>query len=109
MHFDLLEFWLLFTNVSANSAYALCAPFLPLEFERKGIEGAYVGLVFALYSVAVIFVSPLVGKVVDSLGHKNLLSLGIGFMGIAFILFGFIESMQSKPVILIFGCVLRFL
>ena len=66
-------------------------------------------MVFALYSVAVIFMSPLVGKVVDRWGHKNLLSLGIGLMGIAFILFGFIESMQSKPVILIFGCVLRFL
>ena len=106
---DLLEFWVLFTNLASNSAYALCAPFLPLEFDKKGIEGAYVGMVFALYSVAVIFVSPFVGKVVDSWGHKNLLSVGIGFMGLAFIFFGFIERLDSKPGLLILGCVLRFL
>ena len=106
---DLLEFWVLFTNLSSNSAYGLCAPFLPLEFDKKGIEGAYVGLVFAMYSMAVIFVSPFVGKIVDTWGHKNLLSLGIGFMGLAFILFGFIERLDSKPNILILGCILRFL
>ena len=106
---DPLEFWVLLTNLSSNSAYGLCAPFLPTEFEKKGIAGAYVGMVFAVYSVAQIFVSPFVGKVVDSWGHKNIMSLGIGFMGLAFIFFGFIERLESKPVLLTLGCVLRFL
>ena len=106
---EALIFWILFTNLASNSAYALCAPFLPLEFERKGIHGSYVGLIFALYSVAVIFVSPIVGSVVDKVGHKNLLSFGIGFMGIAFIFFGFIEVMESHPAVLALGCALRFL
>ena len=66
-------------------------------------------MVFALYSVALIFFSPLVGKVVDRWGHKNLLSIGIGFMGLAFVFFGFIEVMDNKPGILVLGCVLRFL
>ena len=106
--FEALIIWILFTNLSANSAYALCAPFLAIEFDNKGIPGAYVGMIFALYSVAVIFVSPMVGKIVDSAGHKNLLSAGIGFMGIAFVFFGFIESMERQPAILALGCVLRF-
>ena len=67
------------------------------------------GLIFALYSVAVIFVSPMVGKVVDRIGHKNLLSAGIGFMGVAFIFFGFIEVIESQPGVLALGCTLRFL
>ena len=66
------------------------------------------GLIFALYSVAVIFISPVVGSHVDTVGHKNFLSIGIGLMGIAFIFFGFIEVMESQPAILALGCVLRF-
>ena len=67
--FDKLVLWILFANLVSNSAYALCAPFLPLEFERKGLAGTNVGLIFALYSVAVVIVSPLVGKTVDRVGH----------------------------------------
>ena len=44
-------------------------PFLPIEFEKKGLTGTSIGLIFALYSVAVVFISPLVGKTVDRVGH----------------------------------------
>ena len=104
-----LVIWILFTNLVSNSAYALCAPFLPLEFESKGLEGVYVGTVFAIYSVAVVIVSPLVGKTVDRIGHKSLLAGGIGVMGIAFVCFGFIETMESRVNILVIGFILRFL
>ena len=107
--YEKLVYWILFTNLVSNSAYALCAPFLPLEFERKMLAGAYVGMVFALYSVAVVIISPLVGKTVDRIGHKNLLSGGIGVMGIAFVCFGFIETMESRVNILVLGFILRFL
>ena len=48
----------------SNTAYALVAPFLPLEFEHKGISSSMVGFIFAVYSLAVIFCSPMVSKLV---------------------------------------------
>ena len=100
--------WILFCTLISNSAYALVAPFLPLEFERKGISGTYVGMIFAFYSFAVIIISPMVGTFVDRVGAKNLLAAGLGVMGIAFVCFGFIESMERKVSILILGFILRF-
>lgn len=100
--------WILFCNLVSNSAYALVAPFLPLEFERKGIAGTYVGMIFAFYSLAVIIISPMVGKTVDRVGAKNLLAAGLGVMGIAFVCFGFIETMERRVNILVVGFILRF-
>ena len=106
---DLLEFWMLMVNFWTATAYACCAPFLPLEYDRKGIDGIHVGTVFALYSVAIILFSPFVGRVVDYIGYRSLLSVGLCFFGIAFIFFGFIESMEDKVAILTLGYVTRFI
>jgi len=84
--------WILLCTLISNSAYALIAPFLPLEFKEKGISGEMIGLMFAIYSVAVIICSPFVGKSVEVVGNTNMISLGIAIMGVAFILFGFIPQ-----------------
>lgn len=42
----------------SNSAYAIIAPFLPFEFKRKGIDETWMGYIFSVYSLAVIFLSP---------------------------------------------------
>ena len=84
--------WILICTLISNSAYALIAPFLPLEFKEKGISGEMIGLMFAIYSVAVILSSPLVGKMVHCAGQTNLICLGIATMGLAFICFGFIPD-----------------
>ena len=83
--------WILICTLISNSAYALIAPFLPLEFKDKGISGEMIGLIFAIYSVAVIIVSPLVGSVLVCVGNTNMISMGIAVMGAAFVCFGFID------------------
>ena len=93
----------------SNSAYALIAPFLPLEFKEKGISGQMIGLMFAIYSVAVIFCSPLVGKTVQCVGNTNMISLGIATMGLAFVCFGFIPKLDEESTILTLGFTLRFI
>jgi len=82
--------WILACTLISNSAYALIAPFLPLEFKAVGISGEMIGLMFAIYSVAVIICSPFVGKTVELVGNTNMISMGIAVMGLAFVLFGFI-------------------
>ena len=82
--------WILICTLISNSAYALIAPFLPREFKEQGISGHMIGMMFAIYSVAVIVCSPLVGKCITYIGNTNMMSCGIATMGLAFVLFGFI-------------------
>ena len=99
--------WVLLCTLISNSAYALIAPFLPIEYAEKGIKEESVGLIFAIYSVAVIFVSPIVGKSVNTVGSTNLITIGTCVMGICFILFGLVDDMESTEAIFYYSLVLR--
>ena len=91
-----------------NTGYAVCAPFLPLEFERHGLASSYVGITFAVYSLGNIFMAPLVGKyLVHKVEARNLYLLGLGLMGVCFVLLGLIELMHNRVNILILAISLR--
>lgn len=100
--------WILICTLISNSAYALIAPFLPLEFKDKGVSGEMIGIMFAIYSVAVIVCSPFVGRTILCVGNTNMICLGITTMGTAFILFGFIPKLDEMTSILTVGFILRF-
>ena len=100
--------WILICTLISNSAYALIAPFLPLEFKEKGVEGEMIGIMFALYSVAVIICSPFVGKTLVFCGNANMIALGIATMGTAFVFFGLLDQLESLVYIFTAGCILRF-
>ena len=100
--------WILFCTLISNSAYALIAPFLPLEFKDKGISGQLIGLMFAIYSVAVILCSPFVGKAIQCVGNTNMISIGILVMGLAFVCFGLIDALETEAIVLTVGFTLRF-
>lgn len=68
-----------------------------------------IGLMFAIYSVAVIICSPMVGKVLQFFGVTNMISVGILTMGLAFICFGFIHDLDEERMILLVGFTLRFI
>ena len=106
---ETMVLWLMLDNFVANTAYSVCAPFLPLEFERHGLPSTYVGITFALYSVGAIFWSPIIAKHVDRVGARNLMGFGISLMGLTFITFGFIEMMESRVNILVLAFTLRLL
>lgn len=72
----------------SNSAYAIIAPFLPFEFEKKGVDPSWLGYIFSIYSVAVVLCSPMVGKMISILGRRNLVQFGMLLMGTSFIIFG---------------------
>lgn len=93
----------------ANSAYAIIAPFLPFEFERKGVDQDWIGYIFAIYSVAVIFCSPLVGNMITVFGRRNLIVSGMFLMGASFIVFGLISDMEDKHTFITLSLINRFL
>ena len=105
---DRLMAWVLFTVILFTNAYSLIAPFVPIELERKGIPGAYSGMVYAVFAVAQVIFSPLVGKTFDRVGHKNLLAGGIVLMGIGVFCFAFIIDMERRVNVLALAFICRF-
>ena len=76
----------------SNSAYAIIAPFLPFSFKKKGIDQEWIGYIFSIYSVAVIVCSPMVGKMINIVGRRNLVVFGMAMMGMSFVMFAIIEQ-----------------
>jgi MFS family permease len=64
------------------------APFLPVEFKKKGVDEMWTGYVFAIYSLMIILVSPITGPLIKVFGRRKLIVLGQFCMGGAFITFG---------------------
>ena len=64
---------------------------------------------FSIYSVAVILLSPIVGKIVGSIGNTNMITIGIATMGFAFIAFGAVPKVSSVNTLLTLGFTLRFI
>ena len=93
--FDKTKMWICICILLSNSAYALIAPFLPIEFEIKGITGGFVGVIFMSFSAAVIILSPFVCNFIKLVGKRNLIAFGIFTMGVCFVFFGYIDNMKN--------------
>jgi predicted MFS family arabinose efflux permease len=78
----------------SNSAYALIAPFLPIELQRVGIPTELFGYIFSMYSVAVILCSPFIGYFLTKIKRRNFVQLGLFSMSLA--MFGFALASYSK-------------
>lgn len=85
----------------SNSAYAIIAPFLPFEFEKKNINQSFIGYIFAIYSVAVIFSSPFIGKLISKKGRRPIILLGVSLMGISFLLFSTLSYVDDTATYII--------
>ena len=60
-----------------SSYYSLFAPFLPGEALKKGINQTQIGLIFGVFQLAVLFLSPFFGKYLDKFGVKFLFVSGL--------------------------------
>lgn len=109
MIFDNGVILILGASLLASSAYALIAPFFPLELEEKDISDANIGFIFSIYSLAVIIFSPPVGRYLEVIGYTKMLISGLTLMGTTFILFGIIDSLKSPDTVLYVALTLRFL
>ena len=105
--FDATQVTLYAIIVFTNSVYTLAALFLPTVFAAKSVEGAWLGLVFAAYSIAVVAVSPFVGKILRRVGFANLIAFGLVCMGVSIVPFGYFSEMQSATTCIYVGILLR--
>ena len=102
--------WILISSLVASSANHICAPTLPIELEKKEVAASYVGIAFAFYNVGAIVWAPIVGKhLIHRMGAANLLSISVGFLGVTFVVFGFIEVAGSSTSAIILAFLSRFM
>lgn len=73
----------------ANSAYGMVAPFLPLHYKELGISEWAIGLVFSMYSIAVMVGGSFMQKLISRIGRRKCISTGLILMSLAFFLFGY--------------------
>ena len=104
---DVLQLLLYSIIICSNSVYALASLFLPIVFMDKNVPGFWVGLVFAMYSIVVVLVSPIIGKIVSHVGFANLIAFGLTCMGISIIPVGFLVEIESDYGTIALGIVLR--
>ena len=84
--------WLTLASFFFFASFQLLMVPLPLYIAQIGGEAAAVGLVMATFALAAVLVRPLMGRLVDTLGRRPLLLLGIGLFILSPLLFIFATS-----------------
>lgn len=93
----------------SNSAYAIIAPFLPYEFAKKEINQSHIGYIFAIYSVAVIIASPIIGKLISKHGRRPIIRAGVALMSLSFFLYGASDKIDNPVLYIAAAVVARFI
>ena len=93
--------------VCTNSVYSLASLFLPTVFKEKDIPGFWTCLVFSMYSIAVVIVSPFVGTMINKVGFANIIAIGLVLMGAAIIPIGHFNDIGDDWTTLGVGIFLR--
>lgn len=71
----------------------MIVPLLPFYALNLGGNGTVVGLLVSAFSVAQLLSSPLWGRVSDRYGRRPALMIGLGASAIAYVIFGFADSL----------------
>ena len=83
----------------SNTISGLASPFLPQVFEKRGIESVWTGVIFGVFTIAVTLSSLLIGKYLDSIGHRNVIIFASLQIAVSISLFGFINDLQKELIV----------
>ena len=86
---------------------SIMAPFFPKVAAEKGMSGTVSGFVFSVYAFVVMIASPILGHFLPKVGAKFMLISGIFAAGVASILFGFLNQLNSTLQFTIYCFVVR--
>lgn len=75
-------------NFWVAACVSLQAPFFPMEAEMKGASSTIYGLIFGVYELMIITMSPVFGKMVAKMSPNILVQMGLLVCGSATIAFG---------------------
>ncbi|CAB3998832.1 MFS-type transporter SLC18B1 [Paramuricea clavata] len=93
--------------ITAAASYSVIAPFYPTEAKEKGANSDVVGLIFGMFALVNVFIAPLVGSWLPTIGVRFFLFSGILVIGVSEFLFGFLNKMPDGTVFITFSFVIR--
>lgn len=90
------------------SVYAVLAPFYPEYAYKRGLNEKEVGYIFSLYALVALFLSPVNGRIMNSIGRKNVLLIGGILESIGMLLFSWVVTLDNSAF-LTFSIIARIL
>ncbi|GLC88763.1 MFS transporter [Lysinibacillus piscis] len=92
---QLLTLAILLSNLFiAFLGIGLVIPVLPTLMNELHISGSIVGYMVAAFAITQLIVSPIAGKMVDNLGRKPMIVMGLFIFGLSELLFGIGRSVE---------------
>ena len=91
----------------ANLSYGIASPFLPQILEDKGIDSTWTGLIFGVFAIAAFVASLCIGKVLDKVGHKLIVTIGSILMGLSIFSFNFMLDIDEELSVILLSLALR--
>lgn len=83
-------------NFFSASSISLQGPFYPMIAKEKGLNAKHYGFVLGVFNFGQFIMNPLTGILIGKFGAIKISILGLSFIGITNILFGFINKLNGK-------------
>lgn len=98
---------LIYANFWMAASVSLQAPFFPREAELKGATPSQYGLVFGVFELVVIIMSPIYGKLIPKISPKFLITSGVLVGGGACCIFGVLDYIPAGKMYIAMAFVVR--
>ncbi|EDV22586.1 uncharacterized protein TRIADDRAFT_64145 [Trichoplax adhaerens] len=95
------------TYVVTGSVYAVIAPFFPTLAEERNVTNFEIGIIFAVYPLVKLIVSPIIGAFLPHIGVKYALWAGMMIDGGCTMAFGFLPEILDHDTFVAFCIVVR--
>jgi len=82
---------------------------MPAEFKRLNIDQFWIGLLFAIYSMATIFLGPFMDKLYPIIGRRKPIIIGNLLLGVTFVIYGNMHYIKDQVIYIIIALLIRFL
>lgn len=80
----------------SNTAYSVVAPILPNKVTIDyGLNAIYTAIIISGYPLGMIIFTPKFGQMLNTIGQKKTLIIGVVSMGISMLVFGFIDNFST--------------
>ena len=99
-------FILAFVMFLTMTGYGIVFPSLPYVAERLGLSAFEMGSLVTGWAVAQLIATPIWGRLIDNLGRKPILFIGLFGFGIAFLAIIFVQSYEQLLLARIIGAAL---
>ncbi len=82
--------------VISAAVFSLLAPFYPEVAANNGLSDGTVGLIFAIFALMVMVVSPYLGVKMDDIGSRSMMIIGLGVLSLSTIAFSALNSFSPE-------------